>query len=331
MINTGHANGINICLDVGITQTRAWALESGKIVAQAKTFEGIRGSITTENRSPALNAIRQVIAECLKQIDCNGLDRKLDFVSAAGMATSELGPFPLSHISGPAGLKELSRHVARREFPAKPSIPLFLVPGIRFGSDCDSLDAIRGEETLVMGFLVSGILSPGDALLNLGSHWKLIRTNSESQIVDSLTGTGGELMLAISRETILKGNLPHERPLEVLDEALQTGRERAARHGLGRTLFLTRMDSQHHNLSPDQAYWQLTGALLEDALVAFRPQLRGITRLLISGHIPLATAWARTLSKFGMQIRVLTEEEVEKSFCAGLGEIISGANHSQSG
>jgi 2-dehydro-3-deoxygalactonokinase len=322
MNNTGHGHGINICLDVGITQTRAWAMESGWIVAQARTFEGIRGSIAHENRSPALDAIRHVIAECLKQVDGG----RLDSVLAAGMATSELGPFPLSHIASPAGLKQLSDNVVQRSFPGEPSIPLFLVPGIRFGTDSDSNDAIRGEETLIVGLLAGGRFAPGDALLNLGSHWKLIRTNPESQIIDSFTGNGGELMMAISRETILKSILPKERPHEVLMDAVQTGRDRSKRYGLARTLFLSRMDTQRNNLTSAQTYWQVAGALIEDALVAFRPRLSEISRLVISGHLPLSQAWAAALCESGIESRVLTEEEVEQSFCIGLNKIVSRAH-----
>lgn len=63
-------------------------------------------------------------------------------------------------------------------------------------------------------------------------------------------------MLAVSRETILKSNLPGERPEEILADALSAGRERASRYGLARTLFLSHMDSQRRGLSAAQAYWQ---------------------------------------------------------------------------
>ncbi len=314
--------GIHICLDVGITQTRAWALTGGEIVARARVLEGIRGSISSEDRMPAIHAIQNVIAECLEQID-GGAAGGIGFISAAGMATSELGPFPLSHIQGPAGVKRLSENVACRQFSAGRQIPLFLVPGIRFDGDGEASDAIRGEETLVMGMLARGHLTPGDALLNLGSHWKLIRTNTDSEIIESRTGIGGELMLAVSRETILKSNLPVERPSDLIEEALTKGRQRASQYGLGRTLFLSRMDSQRRGLTSPQAYWQLAGALIEDALTGLRSSLKGIRRLGISGYAPLAKAWSIALAELGIESRIFTDEEIESSFCAGLREIVA--------
>ncbi|HMI52029.1 MAG TPA: 2-dehydro-3-deoxygalactonokinase [Candidatus Saccharimonadales bacterium] len=318
-------HGISICLDVGITQTRAWALQSGNIVAKAKVFEGIRGSIANENRAPAINAIHAVIVECLEKMDGTQNFSALDFISAAGMITSELGPYPVSHIPGPAGMQQLSANIAQRYFSTDRQIPLYLVPGIRFGNDCDpdASDAIRGEETLVMGMLAIGHLAPGDALLNLGSHWKFIGTNTASEIIDSYTGMGGELMLAVSRETILKNNLPSERPDEFLEHALKTGRDRASRYGLSRTLFLSRMDSQRRALPPQEIYWQLAGALIYDALVGLRLRLAGVKRLGISGYLPLAQAWAETLSPLGIESRIFSDDEVESSFCAGLRGIVA--------
>ena len=318
-------HGISICLDVGITQTRAWALRSGHIVARAKVLEGIRGSVIHGSRKPATSAIEQVISACLREIDGNLSLRTVEFISAAGMVTSELGPYPLAHIQGPAGVERLSENVVQRQLSAETPVPLFLVPGIRFGDerDSDASDAIRGEETLVMGMLAGGHLAPGDALLNLGSHWKLIRTNADSEIVGSYTGMGGELMLAVSRETILKSNLPSERPDEVLADALRLGRERASRYGLSRTLFLSRMDSQRRGLTAAEAYWQLAGALIEDSLVGLKDLLRGLRRIGISGYRPLAEAWAGILSQLGIESRIFSDSEIEDPFCAGLYGIVA--------
>jgi hypothetical protein len=72
------------------------------------------------------------------------------------------------------------------------------------------------------------------------------------------------------------------------------------------------------------------GALQEDALIAFRPKLIGVTQLLISGHLPLAKAWATVLAGTGVQIRILSEEEVEQSFCGGLSKIVASVDDRRS-
>jgi 2-dehydro-3-deoxygalactonokinase len=319
------ARGMSICLDVGITQTRAWAVKSREIVGRAKILEGIRGAATDENRPAAMAAIQRVIAECLGGKTLRG---EVDFIAAAGMITSELGPYPLDHIQGPAGMKRLSERVVQTHLPIDAQVPFFLVPGIRFGNDFDfdRNDSLRGEETLVMGMLASGHLAPGDALLNLGSHWKLISTNAASEIAESYTGMGGELMLAVSRETILKSNLPKDRPEELVVDAIKTGRERAARHGIGRTLFLSRMDSQRRGLTAEESYWQLAGALIEDSLIGLRHFLKRSARAGISGYRPLAEAWADALRQLGIESRIFSEDEIEIAFCAGLKCIVASRN-----
>lgn len=316
-------NRISLCLDVGITHTRAWGFRSGEIIARAKTLEGIRGSAGRQDRTPALNAIANVISECRRKIKELEDGTPLDRISAAGMVTSELGPFPVDHIQGPAGITQLAENVVDKGYLKDLQASLLLVPGIRFGSSSDynASDAIRGEETLVMGLLARGSLHPGDALLNLGSHWKLITTNAKSEIVESYTGIGGELIFAVSRETILKSILPSDRPSQLLLDSLREGRERSASYGLGRTLFLSRMDSQRRNSNSDQAYWQLVGAVIEDSLRGLRSRLHRVKRIGIAGYAPLAQAWADTMSELGIRAEIFPENEIEISFCAGLERI----------
>lgn len=316
-------NRISLCLDVGITHTRAWGFRSGEIIARAKALEGIRGSAGRQDRTPALNAIANVISECRLKIKELENGTPLDRISAAGMVTSELGPFPVDHIQGPAGITQLSENVVDKGYLKDLQAHLLLVPGIRFGSagEDDASDAIRGEETLVMGLLARGSLGPGDALLNLGSHWKLIGINAKSEIVESYTGIGGELMLAVSRETILKNILPDERPSRLISASLRKGRERGARYGLDRTLFLSRLDSQRRNATSDQIYWQLAGAVIEDSLRGLRQRLQQFKRVGITGYPPLVEAWAEVLSEIGIEPQSISEIEVELSFCTGLERI----------
>lgn len=316
-------NKISLFLDVGITHTRAWAFRSGEIIARAKKLEGIRGSASGQDRTLAMHAIANVVSECRQKIKELGNGSPVDFISAAGMITSELGPFPVDHIQGPAGQKQLSEKVVEIGYLGDLQAKLLLVPGIRFGTagDYDANDAIRGEETLIVGLLARGSLRAGDVLLNLGSHWKLIGTDAKAEIVESYTGIGGELMLAVSRETILKNILPSERPSRLFADSLREGRQRSARYGLGRTLFLSRMDSQRRNVNSDQAYWQVAGALIEDNLRGLRKSLQQAKRIGITGYPPLADAWAEALTEIGIEPQILSEMEVEISFCTGLERI----------
>ena len=130
-------------------------------------------------------------------------------------------------------------------------------------------------------------------------------------------------MLAVSKETILKSNLPSERPASLISESMREGRRRCAHYGLSRTLFLLRMDSQRRNLTSNQLYWQMAGAVIEDTMRGLRDHLHSLKQIGISGYIPLAEAWAETLSHTGIATRIFSENDLEDSFCTGLGRIVA--------
>src|SRR5579871_7066412 len=125
-----HNNRINLCLDVGITNTRAWAFRSGEIIARSKTLEGIRGSAGRQDSVPAREAMEKVISDCRRQIKELAHGVPVDLISTAGMVTSELGPFPVNHIQGPAGLKQLAENVLEKGYVEYLQANLIVVPGI---------------------------------------------------------------------------------------------------------------------------------------------------------------------------------------------------------
>lgn len=363
--------GLHVCLDVGITQTRAWLRRGGACLAQARTMEGIRSGFVSGSSHQAVVAIDGAVAECLRQAGVE--PGAVEWLAAAGMVTSELGPYPVAHLDAPGGLAELAAGIERREYRGVVDAPLYLVAGIRFGALAGrgvkpfeaapggaglagrgndaakndagdgGKDAMRGEETLVMGLLAEGLLEAGEPLLNLGSHWKLVGTDASGRITDSFTGLGGEMIFAVARESILKGSLPAERPEAVSLAAVEAGRSRAKAEGLGRALFQTRMDAVRAGLPPDECYWQVAGAVIGDFLPAVVRRaahaskgranmaqgssgLAGTKQVGIAGFGPLAQAWAASLEEYGIAARLLTAEQVDAAFCAGLERLVERRN-----
>jgi 2-dehydro-3-deoxygalactonokinase len=317
---------LQICLDVGITQTRAWLRSAGDLLAHARTMEGIRSGFVKGSRQEAVAAIDHAIGECLRQAGIPPEAADVEWLAAAGMVTSELGPYTVPHLDAPCGVAELTAGLERRQYRGIVTAPIYLVPGIRFGSPAepDSKDAMRGEETLIAGLLAQELLQPGEPLLNLGSHWKLVETDTAGRVTKSLTGLGGEMIFALARETILKGSLPEERPQSVDLDSVEVGRKRAQNHGLGRALFLIRMDAVRDQVPPDACYWQLAGAVIED----FRPGVfqagsqSGCAKVGIAGYGPLAEAWTQALAAHGLEARVFSSVEVDGAFCAGLAAVV---------
>jgi 2-dehydro-3-deoxygalactonokinase len=314
------SKSFKLCLDVGITQTRVWLLKEREIVARASILQGIR-----EGAEAATASIERAIQQCLQNAGLSG-PIQVDYIAAAGMVTSELGPYALPHLRGASSTTRFADNIEERRYSGCVEAPLFLIRGLRFGDDShpDERDAMRGEEALFVGLLARGVLENGQSLLNLGSHWKLILSNSKGEIEASYTGIGGELALAISRETILKSALPEARPTRLDTEHLDRGRARSMEYGLGRALFLLRMDTQNETISQAQAYWQMLGAIIGDALpfLTQRAQRTAGGHVAIAGYPALAQAWARALDCQQVTSRLLTDAEVEQSFCAGLVHIV---------
>jgi 2-dehydro-3-deoxygalactonokinase len=321
------SESLRICLDVGITQTRAWILDGTEIVARATRMQGIRGGT-----DDAIASIDAAIADCLR-LNLHPNEVPVQYVAAAGMVTSELGPYSLAHLHGTSGMERLAESLDERTYVGCVRAPLFLARGLRFGSPADfgDMDAMRGEETLFMGLLNRGLLRKGDALLNLGSHWKLIRSNTAGEITGSYTGIGGELALAISRETILKAVLPEVRPVSVDMASLQRGKTQSSEFGLARALFLLRMHSQRERVTSQDAYWYMIGAIIADALPLITGQIAQseAETVAIAGYPALTEAWSHCLSAHGIATRLLTEGDVEECFCAGLISIVEAHLHKE--
>jgi 2-keto-3-deoxy-galactonokinase len=114
--------------------------------------------------------------------------------------------------------------------------------------------------------------------------------------------------------------MPPERPTSIDLPSVDKGRERAARYGLGRALFLLRMDTQRDALSPEQCYWQLAGVAIGDMLPSMTERMDHSypLRVAIVGYRALAEAWASSLNKAGITTKLISEDEVELAFCTGL-------------
>ncbi|MCI0524604.1 MAG: 2-dehydro-3-deoxygalactonokinase, partial [Acidobacteria bacterium] len=196
-----------ICVDTGTTNTRVWLTQGDRIIARAQTGVGVRD--TARDGSPARlrNALRELIAQVRAEAVNAGLNQSPSCVIAAGMITSPLGLAEVPHVRAPAGLNELAASTRRHSFPEITDLPILLIPGVRSGPlRCDpetvgSADVMRGEETLCLGLNALGLLDARSTLLNLGSHWKVIKLDQDARIASSLTSMTGELIHTAQTQT----------------------------------------------------------------------------------------------------------------------------------
>lgn len=314
-----------ICIDAGTTNTRGWLTEGERILARARAAVGVGD--TARDGSPAKlhSALHDLIAELR-----GSSNHHPAAVIAAGMVTSSLGLAEVPHLEAPAGLEEIARSVQSHSFPGITDLPVLLVPGVRTGpKPCDletvsSADLMRGEETLCLGLVESGVLHPPGVVLNLGSHWKIIRIDSTGRIAGSLTSLAGELIHAAQTRTILASALPDRRPDAIDSDWLDAGMREERQSGLSRALFCVRLLEQSGQGSPDQRLSFLIGAFIASELDAFseRRVITSDTPVIITGGMALSDAWVAVLAEHGTRAVALADDRVERALLAGLGAIV---------
>jgi 2-keto-3-deoxy-galactonokinase len=190
--------------------------------------------------------------------------------------------------------------------------------------EISNTDVMRGEETLCVGLMGSGLLKGPTTLLNLGSHWKAIRIDERQRIQSSVTTLSGELIHTAQTQTILASAVPRERLAAVDDCWVDAGMQEGRRSGISRALFCVRLLEQKCDGSPEQRLSFLAGVFIGADLDAFmaRRALGGDGLVVITGGGALAQAWLRALSRSSIRAAVLSESEVEHGLLEGLKSIV---------
>jgi 2-dehydro-3-deoxygalactonokinase len=269
------------------------------------------------------------LRELIAQVRAQAPEHKPRAVLAAGMITSPLGLVEVPHVAAPASLEDLIKGTQRHAFPQITDLPILLVPGVRSGplvctaENIGTADVMRGEETLCVGMAALGLLQPNATLLNLGSHWKLIRLDEQARIAASLTSLTGELIHTTQTQTILASAVPAGKPEQLDDEWLQAGMREQRQSGLGRALFCVRLLEQRSNTTPEQRLSYLVGIYLAadlDVLLE-RGWLRTRQSVVLTGGGAVAEAFLRALADLSILARQLSEADVGHAFLSGLQRI----------
>jgi 2-dehydro-3-deoxygalactonokinase len=317
------AGTVFVCLDVGSTNSRAWLVRDGEVVARETAGVGVRDSAREGSTTRVRAAVRDLVAAV-----SNGTTPSA--VLAAGMITSPLGLVEVPHVVAPASIADLAQGaVVHHARDICAHAPIVLVPGVRTAVSTDEAtdvdatmasDVMRGEETLVVGLLESGALAAGAALLNAGSHWKLIRLDAHARIGASRTSLGGELVHAVQTSTVLAASLPTGPLGHLHPEWLEAGAEAGRREGLLRALFTVRLLDQHHTASPDERLSWLIGACMAEDIDSFQrgDLIRHESTVHVSGPAAVPAAWVHLLRRAGYRAEAIDASKTERAFVDGL-------------
>lgn len=309
-----------ICVDTGTTNTRVWLTEGDQVIVQARATVGVRD--TARDGSPA--RLHETLRDLIAEVRAGKPTPRA--VLAAGMITSPLGLVEVPHVAAPASLQDLIAGIERHTFPQITDLPVLLVPGVRSGplqcaaGTIGTADVMRGEETLCIGLTALGLLPPASTLLNLGSHWKLIRLDEQARMAASVTSLSGELIHTTQTQTILASAVPAGKPETVDEHWLQAGMREARQAGVARALFCVRLLEQRTATMAEQRMSFLLGVYLAADLDAMLRQgfLQTGQRVVLTGSGAVAAAWELALRALEIPTQCLNETEVEQGFLTGL-------------
>ena len=247
---------IYITIDGGTTNTRVALVKENVLLDGVKLEIGARKCI---DGNGALKSEIKRATEALLEKNCVD-KRDVTCILASGMITSEFGLCTLDHIAAPAGIRELHGVLERVFLREITDIPFVFIRGVKLASaDFGKFDVMRGEETELMGIINADY---GECIYVLpGSHSKIIKVDSEGRIVDFSTMLTGEMIGALSTQTILKDAVDLT-VSEVDNGYLLMGYDYTDGAGINKALFKTRILKSYFSRDKKEVYSFFLGAVL---------------------------------------------------------------------
>ncbi len=247
--------GNYITIDGGTTNTRISLVMENEVIKTIKIHVGAGSGKKEYLKSEIKNAVSE-------------LSVNVEKILASGMITSEMGLCSLPHIPAPAGICELHGGMHEVVLPEISDIPFVFIPGIKISDETlEHTDMMRGEETELIG--LGENLHDNSLYILPGSHSKIIRTDSCGRVTDFKTTLTGEMIWALSQDTILKDavNLSQS---ETSEEYLIKGYRYCTDCGLNAALFKTRILKNMFGRNEREIYGFFMGAVLQaeiDAII----------------------------------------------------------------
>ena len=313
-----------VYVDTGTTNSRVWLMRGDEILAKADAHVGVRDTAKDGSSARWRPALRELTENVRAKSEVAPV-----CVAAAGMITSSLGLAEVSHLTAPAGIVELAAATRSHNFPDVTDLPVFLVPGVKSGQmPCElptvaEADLMRGEETLCAGLVMTGSAKASATILNLGSHWKAIRLDTEGRISACITSLAGGLVYAAHTQANLASAVPLERVSALNFDWLEAGMRQQRQSGLSRALFCVRLLEQSKQGSAEDRLSFLTGAFIADDLDGLSARGSLSDSVVIVGSGALAEAWRHALAQTEIQSQIITGEQSERALLAGLRHITS--------
>lgn len=334
-MNTNHftikeGEGLEyIIIDVGTTNTRVRYVEDEKILAIYEHKIGVKDTAIMGSLSKLKKELKEGIEYCL--INCNKDFNKIDKIVASGMITSSLGLVEIQHLEAPVGIEDISAGVVVEKIDEIVDKPIYFIPGVKNRlNECThevaQFDIMRGEEVEVMGILDLYNINENIIYISPGSHTKFIFINKNGEIEKCSTTLAGELLWALSRETILADSIPKELIDSVDKEYIKKGLDVAKVYGFSRACFLARIIDLFTQASKNQIANFIAGSIGYYDVKSIEKDLKnGDVKFLIGGKMILRELYNTILKLMGYpkdNICILDNKMVEKAGIIGAIRIV---------
>lgn len=252
------ASNAFISIDGGTTNTRIYLVVDGNVVDCEKY------SVGAGTNSDGI--LEKSIKEGIEQIVCrNGLTySSIRCILMSGMICSELGIIEIPHIKTPVSKDKLALALKKTEKSIIGDIEAFGIAGVKNDTlSFENADLMRGEETEFFGVKSDFLLKNEKTLVILpGSHTKLV-FSANGEIIKCLSTLSGEMIAALSQNTILKNTFISGLSNEIDDEYLKMGFDLSLKYGINNALFRVRIMDKSFNCDKAQLSSFFTGAVLQ--------------------------------------------------------------------
>lgn len=303
-----------ITIDGGTTNTRVSLADGTKILDRLSFGIGAKSNIEDDT------LYKSTIKEAIKKILKNNRLSENDIVRilASGMITSEFGLLQLEHVTVPAGIEKLHNTMKEVTIKEISDIPFVFIRGVKTGADkLENSDIMRGEETELIGIMDK---SDGECTYVLpGSHSKIIKTDTSGNIIEFSTMLTGEMLAALSQNTILKDAVDLENSV-LNKEYLLIGFDFCRKNGINNSLFKVRILKNMFGQNKDRIYSFFLGTVLCEEIIEIIKQKP--KKVVVGGRKQLKLATCEILkNKSDAEIVCIPSEKIECANSAGMVKI----------
>jgi 2-dehydro-3-deoxygalactonokinase len=291
-----------ITIDCGTSNTRAilWSGEK-KRIASEKRDVGVRDTAIDGANAKLKNAVRECIEGVMRAASVSF--GEVGKIVASGMITSNVGLVEIPHLTAPVGLPGFAAAMKAVLLEDVCPLPIHFIPGVKNASgvsdlsQLEKMDIMRGEEVESCA-IISRRHDGSPMLLALpGSHTKFVAVDAGGMITGCLTTLSGELLAAVTNNTIIADAVGHSFVEESRydRDMVLFGFDTAKKCGIGRACFSGRILSQFVTKDTQQVANFILGAVLQNDVSAVRNseavRAGAGTRIIVAGKNPFRQAF----------------------------------------